>query len=178
MKQPRKATPKSLENAALHYLERFSSSRANLKRVLLNRVARSAAAHGTDAGEGQAWVEALLDRLEGLGYLDDKAYAEAKAESMNRRGKPTNQVRWALKMKGVGQDTAEAALSKLSDELGDEPDRAAAIAYARKKRLGPFRPEDAREAHRAKDIQTLARAGFGWDLAREIVEARDAGELG
>lgn len=170
MKQPRKATPKSLENAAIHYLERFSTSRANLKRVLMNRVARSAKAHGTDPNEGLGWIETLLDKLEGLGYLNDKAYAETKAESMNRRGKPTNQVRWALKLKGVDQDTAEGALSKLSDETEGEPDRAAALSYARKKRLGPFRPPDLREEHRAKDIQTLARAGFGWDLAREIID--------
>ncbi|MBI5120200.1 MAG: regulatory protein RecX [Rhodospirillales bacterium] len=170
MKQPRKATPKSLENAAIHYLERFSSSRANLKRVLMNRVARSAKAHGTDPNEGLAWIEALMDKLEGLGYLDDKAYAETKAESMNRRGKPSNQVRWALRMKGVDQDTTEAAMTKLSEELEGDADRAAALAYARKKRLGPYRPAEAREAHKTKDIQILARAGFGWDLAREIVE--------
>ncbi|TAN53975.1 MAG: RecX family transcriptional regulator [Rhodospirillales bacterium] len=170
MKPPLKASPKSLENAALHYLGRFSTSKANLKRVLLNRVARSAKAHGTDPQEGLAWIEALMDKLEGLGYLNDAAYAESKAESMNRRGKPSNQVRWALKMKGVDQDTTEAALSKLTDEVG-EPDRAAALAFARKKRLGPYRPEDLRETHKTKDIQALARAGFGWDLAREIVEA-------
>jgi regulatory protein len=170
MKQPRKATPQSLENAAIHYLERFSTSKANLKRVLMNRVARSAKAHGTDANEGLAWIEALLDKLEGLGYLNDKVYAETKAESMNRRGKPSNQVRWALRLKGVDQDTTEGALTKLSDELAGEPDRAAALAYARKKRLGPYRPEDMREAHKTKDIQILARAGFGWDLAREIIE--------
>ncbi len=170
MKQPRKATPQSLQNAAMHYLERFSTSKANLKRVLLSRVARSAKAHGTDPHEGLAWIEALLDKLEGLGYLNDAVYAENKAESMNRRGKPSNQVRWALKMKGVDQDTTEASMTKLSDELGEEPDRAAALAFARKKRLGPYRPPELREAHKTKDIQALARAGFGWDLAREIVE--------
>ncbi len=170
MKQPRKATPKSLENAALHYLGRFSTSKANLKRVLLNRVARSAKAHGTDPQEGLAWIEALMDKLEGLGYLNDAAYAESKAESMNRRGKPSNQVRWALKMKGVDQDTTEAAMTKLSDEMEGDADRAAALAFARKKRLGPYRAEEARQAHKTKDIQAMARAGFGWDLAREIVE--------
>ncbi|MBF0168064.1 MAG: regulatory protein RecX [Alphaproteobacteria bacterium] len=169
MKQPRKASPKSLENAALHYLGRFASSRANLKRVLLNRVARSAKAHGTDAAEGLAWIEAILDRLEGLGYLNDAAYAENRAESLNRQGKPSNTIRWALKSKGVDQDTTEAAVAKLSDEM-DEPDRTAAQAFARKKRLGPYRPLEARSAHRTKDIQALARAGFGWDLAKEVVD--------
>ena len=45
---PRKATPKRLERVALHYLERYSSSSENLRRVLMRRVERSARAHGTD----------------------------------------------------------------------------------------------------------------------------------
>jgi regulatory protein len=176
MRKPRKVTADGLERAALHYLERFSTSRANLKRVLLGRVARSAREHGTDPLEGQAWIEALLDKLEGLGYLDDARYAGARAASLHRRGKPVHAVRFALRAKGVASDVAETALKDLADETG-EPDLAAAIAFIRRKRIGPCRPPDAREAHRDKDIQAVARAGFGWEMARDLIDADGQSEL-
>ena len=48
---PAKITATSLNNIALHYLERFASSAENLRRVLLRRVRRAAAHHGSDPGE-------------------------------------------------------------------------------------------------------------------------------
>ena len=69
---PRKATPKHLENAALHYLGRFASSAANLKRVLMRKVQRSAHFHGTDADEGRAMVERLVTRFARAGLIDDE----------------------------------------------------------------------------------------------------------
>ena len=70
---PRKATPRYLENAALHYLERFATSAENLRRVLMRKVDRSARAHGTDPDEGAAAVEALIERFVRAGLLDDDA---------------------------------------------------------------------------------------------------------
>src|SRR5260370_17156146 len=72
---PRQATASYLENAALHYLERFSSSTANLRRVLMRKVARSARTHGTDPAEGAGLVEAIIVRYLQSGLLDDAAYA-------------------------------------------------------------------------------------------------------
>ena len=75
---PRKATPKHLENAALHYLGRFASSAANLKRVLMRKVQRSARFHGTDVDEGRTTVERLVARFARAGLIDDEAYAAAR----------------------------------------------------------------------------------------------------
>jgi regulatory protein len=44
-KTPRKITEHSLRNIALHYLQRYASSKENLKRVLKRRVMRSAQFH-------------------------------------------------------------------------------------------------------------------------------------
>src|SRR5690349_25011624 len=79
---PRKVDAAYLERAALHYLERFASSSANLRRLLLQKVRRSAAAHGTDPEEGRAAVEALILRFAAAGLLDDDAYAKARAATL------------------------------------------------------------------------------------------------
>jgi regulatory protein len=175
-KAPRKATPKSLENAALHYLGRFASSAANLRAVLLRRVERSARAHGTDRDEGAAAVDAIVARFETSGLLNDRAYAEARAGTLHRRGASARKIRAALMQKGVAQDDIETALDTLRDETAD-PELAAALTLARRRKLGPFRPEAARAERREKDLAALARAGFGYDVARRVIEAADIDEL-
>jgi regulatory protein len=165
-------TAQYLENAALYYLQRFASSSSNLRRVLMGKVERSARAHGTDRAEGAAMIEALIERYERSGLLDDKAYAEAKASSLHRRGTSTRAIREKLNMKGVGGDEIAAALETVDEETPGDTEVAAAVALARRRRLGPFRMS-ARAEHRDKDLAALGRAGFGYQIARRVVDAED-----
>ena len=167
---PPKITASYLENAALHYLERFASSRANLRRVLMRKVDRSLGAHGGEAAEATALVDAVMARLAGLGYLDDGAYAETKVRALHRRGGSLRTIRATLAAKGVEADIVAAALDTLAGNAPD-PDRAAAVAFARRRRLGPFRAEDKRAEFRLKDLAALGRAGFGWAICRAVVDA-------
>src|SRR5690242_17713030 len=134
---PRQATASHLENAALHYLERFSSSSANLRRVLLRKVARSARAHGTDPAEGADLVEAIIMRYLQSGLLDDAAYAAQKVTSLRRRGASRYGIRGKLAAKGVEAGLVDAALARLDDEAG-AGDLVAACALVRRRRLGPY----------------------------------------
>jgi regulatory protein len=171
-KGPKKATPDYLEKAALHYLERYASSRANLRRVLMGKVERSARFHGTDREDGARAVEQLLDRLARAGYLDDAAYARGRAVSLHRAGHGAQAIRMKLRQKGVDEDTAWAALESLEDEA-EAPELAAALRYARKRRLGPYRTPEQREANAERDMAALARKGFSLDLARQVVLTDD-----
>lgn len=171
-KGPKKATPDYLEKAALHYLERYASSRANLRRVLMGKVERSARFHGTDREEGTKAVEHLLDRLSRAGYLDDTAYARGRAISLHRAGHGAQAIRMKLRQKGVDEDTAWAALESLEEEA-EAPELAAALRYARKRRLGPYRAAEQRAANAERDMAALARKGFSLDLARQVVLTDD-----
>jgi len=173
---PAVATPKTLERAATAYLARYAAPAGHLRRILLARVARSARVHGTDPGEGAAAVEALIVRLSDLGYLDDSAFALAMARRLFRRGTSLYGIRARLRAKGVGAEDADAALAELAQDAAD-PDLAAGLAFARRKRLGPFRPEIEREAKRLKDLAAFTRQGFALDLARRVVDAQDLEEL-
>ena len=173
---PPRITPSYLENAALHYLERFATSSAQLRRVLLRKVDRSVAHWGGERAEHLACVEAVIARLAGLGYVDDAAYAEMKTRALFRQGKGMRAIRATLAAKGVGGDTAEQAVEALAEEH-PEPDLAAAVTLARKRRLGPFRPPGQRAENRAKDMAALGRAGFDFDTARRVVDADSAEAL-
>ena len=175
-RKPRKATTKSLENAALFYLQRFSTSAENLRRVLIRRVERSARIHQTDRAEGLAAVDDLIARFRKSGLLDDRAYAEARAKTLRGRGAPSRVIRGKLRQKGVGEDDADAGLAAADEDAG-VPDLAAAVNLARRRRLGPFRPAEDRPIAREKDLATLARAGFRYDVARRIVDADTPEEI-
>lgn len=168
---PRKATPEHLRNAALHYLERFASSEDNLRRVLMRKVRRSAHHHGTDTAEGEAAVEDIIRRFRETGLLDDTQYAEARARSLRDRGQSARSIRFKLIEKGIAAAEAEQAIGAIDGADSSGAEREAAVRYARKRRLGPFADPARRAERREKDLAAMARAGFSFDTAQEVVDA-------
>ncbi len=163
-----KMTASSLEQAALWYLERYASSAANLRRVLLRRLRR---AQPDDAAELAAEIDKLIARLIASRVLDDRSYAEAKAASLHRQGASRHKIRLTLAAKGVPNDAVAAVLAETGDDL------TAACRYARRRRLGPFRAVAKQEAHYAKDLAALARAGFAWDMAEKVMRCQAPDEV-
>lgn len=139
-------------------------------------MARSARAHGTDPQAGAAAVDALIAEFLGAGLLDDARYAEERARALFRRGASARAIRGALLAKGVASELIEPALERLGGEAA-EPELAAALAYARRRRLGPYRSPQARADMREKDLAALGRRGFGYALARRVIETSDASAL-
>ncbi len=177
---PRKVTPQYLENSAAHYLGRFASSKAHLRDIMMNKVRRSHHHHGTEIEAGAKMVDAVIAKFERLGYLDDAAYAVMRARSFFSKGMPLRGIRFKLIRQGVGEDDIESALTALSVEADVENlDLAAAFKLARKRKLGPFREPDSdtRTERREKDLATLARAGFSYDIAQQVIDAPSVEEL-
>ena len=172
MRRPRRppdVSPAALEAAALFYLERYASSAENLRRVLMRRVDRAARVGTIERGEGAARVDAVVERLSARRFVDDKAYAEGRARSLSRQGRSRASIARTLAAKGVERDSVDAALEGLAD-MG-ETDLAAAVRFARKRRLGPYRSGKERAARRERDLAALGRAGFAYDVARLVVDA-------
>ncbi|HEV2677578.1 MAG TPA: RecX family transcriptional regulator [Aliidongia sp.] len=174
-KLPKPATPERLEAIALFHLERFASSAANLKRVLLRRVQRSAQLHGTDPAAGAAAIEALVARFVQDGLLDDKLYAEARTARLHRRGASARKIAASLAEKGIDREVISATLDEADGDDGYSVrpggDLVAAAALARRRRLGPYRLPEMRAEFRQKDLGTLARAGFGRAIAERVLSA-------
>lgn len=175
-KIPRKISATSLDNAALYYLGRYATSSQNLRRVLVRRVARAAKHHDTDIEACTLMVDQLITRYLEAGLLDDVLYARTQGASLNRRGKSLRVIRGWLAQRGVDPDIIDDAIKALSREVG-EPDLAAAIAYARRRRFGPFRQKDKTPQQQDKELAAFARAGFSYGLARRIVQAANQDEL-
>lgn len=175
---PKKATPERLEKSALFYLERFASSSENLRRVLMRRVEASAREHGTDREEGAQFIDTLIERYQRAGLLDDAAYAEARVASLHRRGLSDRAIAMKLRQKGVPGDLIDQSLENLREELaadGVDPNWEAAMNYAKRRRIGPFR-QTARPENRERDMAALGRQGFDYQTARAIVDAETDAE--
>ena len=172
---PRKATPKYLENAALYYLSRYSTSTENLRRVMMRKVMRSAKHHGTDVEDGAALIEAMIGRFLGSGLLDDWAYARTRADSLHRRGNSARVIRGKLKQNGVDDDVIAAALDARGEDTedGEDPELTAAVTLAKRRRLGPFAGKPPNGEQREKHLAALARAGFSYDVAQRVIDGKD-----
>lgn len=174
---PKKVTAQYIENAGAHYLGRFASSSANLRRVLMMKVDRSVRHHGTDLEEGVKFVDAVIEKFERLGFLNDRAFAEMRARSLHGRGTPIRGIRFKLAQQGLSESDIDNALEGLiEEEEVPDLDLAAAVRLAERRRLGPFGSDDPEERHakRDRDLGRLARAGFSYDVASRIIDAEDA----
>lgn len=164
----RKITPQRLKNIALYYLKRFESSVDNLRQVLRRRV-NDYARRTPDFNKHEAyqWIEDILNDFQRLRYLDDDRYARLKVQNYLAAGKPERYIKTKLCQKGIKADE----ISRLVGESEYNPEEMA-LKIARKKRIGPFRPdEQSRRENRQKDMAALIRAGFDYDVVCTVLGA-------
>lgn len=171
-----------LHDAALRHLARFSTTQAGLVRVLDRRVdrwLRAATAQGTgsqdDAAAAKRVVRVVAAALVAAGMIDDAAFAAARAARLARAGRSRRAVAAHLASKGIAAEVAQGVLPEPERELS------AALAFSRRRRIGPFRPDtdddtddttaDATDDNggRLRDMGALARAGFSRDIAERAL---------
>jgi regulatory protein len=164
--------PDLLGKWALSYLERFSSSAENLRRVLRRRVRRRVGDNEA-VQRAAALIDELVERYRVSGLIDDAAYAAARARGRLARGEPLRRIAAGLAAKGVDAEDRAAALDALR-ETAPDPDLAAACAFARRRRLGPYRRGP---ADRNRDLGSFARAGFGRREAEAVLGCADPDDV-
>ncbi len=149
-----------LRQFALTYVSRYATSRHKLADYLRRKLRE----RGWD-GEAEPPVDALVAELAENRFVDDRAYAGMKADGLARRGYGPRRVRQALDAAGIEEDDAAEALQ------GAEADSmAAALAYAKRRRLGPFSPHPDDPDRRRKALAAMLRAGHAYLTARRILD--------
>jgi len=170
-RQPRRKRPPKpldfarLEEMALAYVARFSTTAARFERYLRRKLRE----RGWD-GESEPPIRALAERYVELGYIDDEAFARARSGSLLRRGYGQRRVRQALGEAGISEELSESV------RPGERETRRAALALARRRRFGPFGSAALDKPLREKQIAAMLRAGHPLDSARQIVDAASATE--
>lgn len=154
----------ALRDLALAYVARYATSSGKLTAYLRRKLRE----RGWD-GERGPDPEALAARFSELGYIDDAAFAQGKADGLLRRGYGARRVGEALMAAGIASDLREQAAPSQAEA------RHAVLALARRRRFGPFgeRPAGQADAHarREKQLAAMLRAGHPIDFARKMVDA-------
>ena len=120
-------------------------------------------------------VDKLVEKFINVGLLDDTVYTRSKVNSLRRRGKSTRAVHAYLKSKGLNANIIDQCLKEHdlnNHDTSAEAELEAAMVFARKKRLGPFRGD--KEADQQKELGRMARAGFSYDTAQRVLKCENS----
>ncbi len=164
-----------LYEAGLNHLARYPATEASLARVLIRKIDRWARlqedaepeAITSAARSAKSLIPKVITRLKSANVLNDEAFAASRVKRLTREGKSRRAALAHLAAKGVASGTAAAMLT-------EDPERelAAACAYLRRRRAGPFG-----DVAELKILGAMARAGFTQSTARQALRmARDEAE--
>ncbi len=147
-----------IERLALRYVERYATTRGKLREYLARKIRER-------GWEGETIdIAALAERMAELGYIDDRGFAEARVGAMGRRGLGARRISGALRAAGIETADSEAVRPAMDDQAD-----ASAIAFARRKRIGPFAREIADRPQRDRAFAAMLRAGHDFERARRVL---------
>ncbi|WP_321392346.1 regulatory protein RecX [Emcibacter sp.] len=171
-------TPEYLRNATYRYLERYASSEENLRRVLREKVKRRLRLEdgsGDLTTEHEGWIDEVVQYCRKHALINDELYAASKARSFVRSGNSRSKIIQKLLSKGISRSLVDKVLSELSTEMQDS-ELFAAVGYVRRRRFGAFAVKPCNEDKREKEMASMARAGFSYELSRQVLD-KDREEL-
>jgi len=173
---PKDVTPRLLREQALRYLDRFATTTLKLRRHLFSKNARAIEFHDLDADTVFALIDVEIEKLVRAGLLDDQQYADDKARAMSRYGKSKRQIEGKLFSLGLTEGHSDHAMTELVETEG-YTDRIGAAKYIRKRRFGPFKDPDTQSDRLQKELLTLVRNGYTYDLAEKLLTMETAEEI-
>lgn len=167
--RPREARPydaETLSRAALDYAARYATTRAKLAAYLRRKLKERGW-----TGEGDPGVDAIVARFADHGYVNDQAFADARAQALLRRGYGARRITASLRAAGVEADTADGLREEIDAGAED-----AALRFARRRRIGPYADHVPDRDERRRWVAAMARAGHAMGTIMRVL-AMDATEL-
>ena len=149
----------------MNHLARYAATEAGLAQVLARKIDRWARLYAVEEMEpeeaasavkrARADIPRVIARVREAGILNDDAFAASRAKRLTREGKSRRATLAHLAAKGIARPA-----------LPEDPQRelAAACAYLRRRRAGPFG-----KAPETKILAAMARGGFSQEVARRAL---------
>lgn len=163
MTRPRRPLPPlnaaDLERFALRYVERYATTRGKLADYLRRKLRERGWEDEATPDPG-----GLAQRMADLGYVNDRLFAESKANAMGRRGLGARRIDQALRHAGIDSEDLDAVAPAVAEDS-----LASAVAFARRRRIGPFAQEAAERPVQEKQLAAMLRAGHSMEIARKII---------
>lgn len=150
------------------YVGRYATSRARLATYLNRKLYE----RGWTENEQAPDIEALVADFDRLGFVDDVAFAAARARTLTARGMGLRRVSQELSLKGISEADGTVARDHAQDNRWQSADR-----FARRKRIGPYAGEMAPPEIQQKQLQAFLRAGHDFAVAKAFVRAEPGDQI-
>ena len=147
---------------AIYYLSKYSSSKKNLEFILKKKIRRL-------SDEKQIRfhlyneIHVIIEKLEKLNLINDQVFVESKIQSLQYQAKSKNYIKQYLLQKGIDKQLIEEQIS-LFYENNKNLEKENALKFAKKRNLIN------NDQDYQKKLSKLARAGFSYDIAKEILK--------
>ena len=147
---------------AINYLSKYSSSKANIERILKNKIRR------LDSNKEEKYllyssIDKIICDLEKNNFINDFNYSYSKMNLFFNQGKSKIFIKSYFLQKGIDKEIISNILEEYENKNNDWEVESAKI-FARKKRLANY-IED-----KEKILSKLARAGFSYDISKKILD--------
>ena len=147
---------------AIYYLSKYSSSKKNLEYILKKKIRRLSNEKKTRFKLYKE-ITSIIERLENLKLINDQLFAENKLQSLLHQAKSKNYIKQYLHLKGVSNKLIEEQIA-LFYEKNINIEKENAIKFAKKRNL--FFDNQSYE----KKLAKMARAGFSYEIAKDILK--------
>ena len=153
-----------LRDLGLRYVGRYATTAGKLTRYLERKLWERGW-----AGEGSAPVADTVAAFVAQGYVDDRAFGEARARGLASKG---------FGQRRVGQDLSAAGLERgLAGEISETVDGwAAAERFAQRRRFGPWDRAGFDANRHRKQVASMMRAGHDYATVRAVLKGETVEE--
>lgn len=164
----KKITHQRLYNITLYYLSRYDSCSSKVREMLKRRILKDVQVGAAVPHEANEWIEEIIKRVQELGYIDDRRYVQNQVRSMSNAGKSARFMIMKLLQNGIDSDLIDEVLN-----AAESDDLSRAKLLVKRKKLGYLRPENIRADFYKKDLATLGRSGFSYEISRRALTGED-----
>ena len=147
---------------AIYYLSKYSSSKKNLEFILKKKI-RRLSDEKKIRFKLYNEIQIIIEKLENLNLINDQVFVESKIQSLQYQAKSKNYIKQYLLQKGIDKQLIEEQIS-LFYENNKNLEKENALKFAKKRNLLD------NDQDYQKKLSKMARAGFSYDIAKEILK--------
>ena len=147
---------------AIYYLSKYSSSKKNLEFILKKKI-RRLSYEKKIRFQLYKQIEPIIEKLENLNLINDQLFVESKIQTLQYQAKSKNYIKQYLLKKGINKELIDEQVFifyKNNKNLEKEN----AFKFAKKRNLLD------NDNDYQKKLSKMARAGFSYDIAKEILK--------
>jgi regulatory protein len=138
-----------LRALAMRYVGRYATTRGKLRAYLKRKIQERG------WGEPQSPdLDLLVEEFSERGYVDDQSFALGKTASLKRKAMGAFRIKASLQAAGIDADMIAGVT-----QVDEEEAMSLALAFARRKHIGPFASSPPDEKMRNRWMSAFLRAG-------------------